>query len=149
MKEIVYAYDNNFAWERSYFPNAAQDIRQSSGTAEQTDPHNLFQFIGAWQLYQNFGWDPETQGVMEDFEDRVRGVVNLANDVPQTEGEEKKQRKLSSAEFVHEVGQSRMMVGVGGPWWSPSPYNALCQGVPFLNPVCFSLVFAVNECVLS
>jgi hypothetical protein len=37
--------------------------------------------------------------------------------------------------FLHELGQSKALVGVGLPWISPTPYDALCMGVPFLNPI--------------
>ena len=53
--------------------------------------------------------------------DREHGVVNFG--------------KMGPAEFVDAVRRSKVMVGVGNPWWSPSPYHALCQGVPFVNPV--------------
>ncbi|KAJ9093528.1 hypothetical protein QFC21_006362 [Naganishia friedmannii] len=37
-------------------------------------------------------------------------------------------------EFTEEVGKARMMIGIGMPAISPSPYLALCQGVPALIP---------------
>jgi hypothetical protein len=37
--------------------------------------------------------------------------------------------------FLHEVGQSKVLVGIGRPWISPTPYDALCMGVPFVNPI--------------
>lgn len=70
---------------------------------------------------QHYGWDPDTKGTMDDIEDRQRGIVNLG--------------QLGQQDFVRELGQSKILIGMGDPWWSPSPYNALCQGVPFLNPV--------------
>ena len=58
---------------------------------------------------------------MKDIADPVHGVINL--------------RKLGPHEFSEAVAMSKAMIGVGNPWWSPSPYHALCMGVPFLNPV--------------
>ncbi|KAF8306955.1 hypothetical protein DL93DRAFT_2088326 [Clavulina sp. PMI_390] len=37
--------------------------------------------------------------------------------------------------FMHEVAKSRVLLGVGRPWISPTPYQALCLGVPFINPI--------------
>lgn len=107
MKVIVYVYNHNFAWNRSYFPLAADELKMD--------------FFGAWKMDQHYGWDPDTKGTMDDIEDRQRGIVNLG--------------QLGQQDFVRELGQSKILIGMGDPWWSPSPYNALCQGVPFLNPV--------------
>jgi len=38
-------------------------------------------------------------------------------------------------EFTAMVANSRMLVGVGSPYTSPTPYDALCLGVPFLNAI--------------
>ncbi|KAF8321311.1 hypothetical protein DL93DRAFT_1635375 [Clavulina sp. PMI_390] len=37
--------------------------------------------------------------------------------------------------FVEEVAKSRVLLGVGRPAISPTPYQALCLGVPFINPI--------------
>ncbi|KZP09351.1 glycosyltransferase family 18 protein [Athelia psychrophila] len=37
--------------------------------------------------------------------------------------------------FLAEVARSRVLVGVGKPVASPTPYEALCLGVPFINPI--------------
>ncbi|KAH8823016.1 hypothetical protein DL96DRAFT_329836 [Flagelloscypha sp. PMI_526] len=42
---------------------------------------------------------------------------------------------LSQADFYHELGKSKALLGVGNPAASPSPYDALCLGVPFINPI--------------
>ncbi|KAL0952654.1 hypothetical protein HGRIS_006897 [Hohenbuehelia grisea] len=42
---------------------------------------------------------------------------------------------LSKNEFYDELGKSRAFIGIGEPVLSPSPYDALCMGVPFINPV--------------
>ncbi|KZW03789.1 hypothetical protein EXIGLDRAFT_827749 [Exidia glandulosa HHB12029] len=52
-----------------------------------------------------------------------KGVVAL-NDQP-----------LLVDEFFLEVASSKLLLGIGDPPLSPSPYDALCLGVPFLNPV--------------
>ncbi|KAF8334198.1 uncharacterized protein EI90DRAFT_3121533 [Cantharellus anzutake] len=42
---------------------------------------------------------------------------------------------LPQKEFLEVLAHSRMLIGVGDPATSPTPYDALCLGVPFLNPV--------------
>ncbi|KZV73709.1 hypothetical protein PENSPDRAFT_749940 [Peniophora sp. CONT] len=43
--------------------------------------------------------------------------------------------ELGPDEFVEELAKSRVLIGVGNPRTSPTPYEALCMGVPFINPV--------------
>lgn len=43
--------------------------------------------------------------------------------------------RLNQTEFYRQIAQSGVLVGVGKPVTSPSPYEALCLGVPFINPV--------------
>ncbi|WVQ82380.1 hypothetical protein IAT38_004508 [Cryptococcus sp. DSM 104549] len=38
-------------------------------------------------------------------------------------------------EWYQTVASSKFMLGLGRPWLSPSPYDALCFGVPFINPI--------------
>ncbi|KAF7343153.1 hypothetical protein MVEN_01746000 [Mycena venus] len=38
-------------------------------------------------------------------------------------------------EFYEKLAESRVLVGVGSPAISPTPYDALCLGVPFINPI--------------
>ncbi|KAJ7594912.1 hypothetical protein C8J56DRAFT_927958 [Mycena floridula] len=42
---------------------------------------------------------------------------------------------LKQKEFYRELGHSRVLIGIGSPYLSPSPYDALCMGVPFINPI--------------
>ncbi|KAF5315258.1 hypothetical protein D9619_006957 [Psilocybe cf. subviscida] len=43
--------------------------------------------------------------------------------------------RLNKTTFYRHVGESKALVGVGNPFLSPSPYDALCMGVPFINPI--------------
>ena len=43
--------------------------------------------------------------------------------------------KLNRQQFYEKVGYSRVLIGIRHPIMSPSPYDALCLGVPFINPV--------------
>ena len=60
---------------------------------------------------------------MTDIEDKSKGVVNLLK------------QGFGPDDFMMEVAKSKVMLGIGSPRWSPSPYYALCLGVPFINPV--------------
>ena len=113
MKQLTYVYDHKFAWNRSYFALAS--------TYEPSLNH--INFVGAWQIDQTYQWKPKEQGFMTDIEDKSKGVVNLLK------------QSFGPDDFMMEVAKSKVMLGIGSPWWSPSPYYALCLGVPFINPV--------------
>ncbi|TEB28048.1 hypothetical protein FA13DRAFT_1633750 [Coprinellus micaceus] len=118
MKQLTYANDARFAWNRSYFPLASSELGVS--------------FTGAWLVDEHWGWNPEEMGPLADIEDRERGVVNLINGAGAGAN---RTALLSPQRWAEEVGMSKAMLGVGNPWWSPSPYHALCAGVPFINPI--------------
>nr|XP_018264695.1 uncharacterized protein I303_02872 [Kwoniella dejecticola CBS 10117]OBR86853.1 hypothetical protein I303_02872 [Kwoniella dejecticola CBS 10117] len=42
---------------------------------------------------------------------------------------------LPQDEWYQTVAASKFLLGVGRPLMSPSPYDALCLGVPFINPI--------------
>jgi len=42
---------------------------------------------------------------------------------------------MSQPDFVDALSKSLVLVGVGRPVTSPTPYEALCLGVPFINPI--------------
>jgi hypothetical protein len=130
MKQLTYANDARFAWNRSYFPLASSELGMS--------------FTGAWLVDEHWGWNPEEMGPLADIEDRERGVVNLISGAGAGAN---RTALLSPQMWAEEVGMSKAMLGVGNPWWSPSPYHALCAGVPFINPVrtaYFSVLFAAE-----
>lgn len=43
--------------------------------------------------------------------------------------------KMSREEWIQTLARSKVLLGIGNPPLSPSPYDALCAGVPFINPV--------------
>lgn len=63
--------------------------------------------------------DPEGKWPMVTIEDE--GIENIG--------------PIGPKKFQHELGMSRVLLGVGAPYLSPSPFVALCQGVPFINPI--------------
>ncbi|KAJ7249496.1 hypothetical protein B0H12DRAFT_1019592 [Mycena haematopus] len=42
---------------------------------------------------------------------------------------------VSQDEFYDVLSHSVALVGVGNPMMSPTPYDALCLGIPFINPI--------------
>ncbi|KAF9068154.1 hypothetical protein BDP27DRAFT_1530086 [Rhodocollybia butyracea] len=42
---------------------------------------------------------------------------------------------LNKEAFYEQLGKSRALIGIGRPVLSPSPYDAMCMGVPFINPI--------------
>ncbi|KZP25595.1 hypothetical protein FIBSPDRAFT_1041421 [Athelia psychrophila] len=42
---------------------------------------------------------------------------------------------LEQEAFMRQLAKSRVLIGIGNPLLSPSPYDALCLGVPFINPI--------------
>lgn len=64
-------------------------------------------------------------GLADDMKDATlpvpEGITNLG--------------KLNQTTFYENLGHSRVLIGIGNPFLSPSPYDALCMAVPFINPV--------------
>lgn len=43
--------------------------------------------------------------------------------------------KMKQEEWLETLARSKVLLGIGSPKLSPSPFDALCVGVPFINPV--------------
>lgn len=43
--------------------------------------------------------------------------------------------RMAQPAFQATIASSRLLLGIGSPPMSPSPWEALCLGVPFINPV--------------
>ncbi|KAJ7067833.1 hypothetical protein C8F01DRAFT_1115897 [Mycena amicta] len=43
--------------------------------------------------------------------------------------------RLPQPDFMKELARSRVLIGIGNPPISPTPWNGLCLGVPFINVV--------------
>jgi len=107
MKELAYAH-YDAAWDPSFYSDAADELG--------------IRFVAGYNNSPDFkpdGKDPP-EGGWDEIEDP--GKVDNLHQMPREK-------------FLEEVGKSKLMIGVGLPTWSPSPYDALCLGVPFLNPV--------------
>ncbi|KAJ7291724.1 hypothetical protein C8J57DRAFT_1588283 [Mycena rebaudengoi] len=82
-------------------------------------------------------WDPESYQLAHeaaeiDFVAGVRGPES--SEFPSSHSN---LGYLSQTDFYHQLSRSLVLVGVGpsGPATSPTPYDALCFGVPFINPI--------------
>ncbi|CED84680.1 hypothetical protein [Phaffia rhodozyma] len=64
----------------------------------------------------------------------MRQHGNRADSPPQIEGITNL-GLLDREDFIQEMAKSKVLVGVGNPIISPTPYEALCLGVPFINPI--------------
>ncbi|KAF5349218.1 hypothetical protein D9756_009331 [Leucocoprinus leucothites] len=108
MKQLIYVYHNKFPWNRTYFPLVHEKLG--------------IDFVGGWLLDKDYlGWGKDIQEEMLNIEDHDDGVFNLG--------------MQPANEFLDQVRSSKLMIGMANPHWSPSPIDALCLGVPFLNPI--------------
>jgi len=42
---------------------------------------------------------------------------------------------IGQSTFLDKLSRTRVLIGMGNPATSPTPYDALCLGVPFINPI--------------
>ncbi|WWC87869.1 uncharacterized protein L201_002767 [Kwoniella dendrophila CBS 6074] len=78
---------------------------------EETNQEEKFEMIAT-------GGHDDNEGHHEDM---YKGIKNLGS--------------LPQHEWYQTLASSKFLLGVGKPRMSPSPYDALCFGVPFINPV--------------
>ncbi|KAK6907327.1 hypothetical protein I203_101319 [Kwoniella mangroviensis CBS 8507] len=71
-----------------------------------------------FEMIATGGHDDDKTGKHEDM---YKGITNLG--------------KLPQQEWYQTLASSKFLLGVGKPNMSPSPYDALCFGVPFINPI--------------
>ncbi|KAF8211589.1 hypothetical protein K438DRAFT_1568980 [Mycena galopus ATCC 62051] len=43
--------------------------------------------------------------------------------------------RIAQPTFMEKLAESRLVIGMGLPLISPTPWNALCLGVPYINPI--------------
>lgn len=65
----------------------------------------------------------------------VAGFANKNKDGPETIDWIENIGLLTQQEWQKMVAASKVLLGIGRPTVSPSPYDALCMGVPFINPI--------------
>lgn len=69
----------------------------------------------------------------------MKWIASIKNDV-KSEGSQPppgiaQLERLDRPAFQHKVAQSRLVLGIGRPALSPTPYESLCLGVPFINTI--------------
>ncbi|WVQ75714.1 hypothetical protein IAR50_005344 [Cryptococcus sp. DSM 104548] len=93
----------------------------------ENDPNGTF----AWTL-------PALSGLQAEFNISVVGGMRDDDKNTTRMVEESGIRNLGHlgvVQFYEALSQSFVLVGVGQPRISPSPWDALCMGVPFINPI--------------
>ncbi|KAF8287379.1 hypothetical protein DL93DRAFT_2047031, partial [Clavulina sp. PMI_390] len=99
------------AWPASFFPAAATHLSQLG----------VHFTIGA---EDDSEWAREHDGV------EVQPMSEFGGD-----GVLENVGLLDRPDFMREIARSVALLGVGRPAISPTPYQALCLGVPFINPI--------------
>ncbi|TXT07450.1 hypothetical protein VHUM_03170 [Vanrija humicola] len=105
-KHQTFFYRQN-AWKPDFFKKAVDEIRKTIPT---------FEMVGSF-----FDERGKEDQVKEGPLPVPEGIRNLP--------------KLGPKEFDNELRKARLLLGIGHPTASPSPYRALARGVPFLSPV--------------
>lgn len=95
------------AWEHDFYKRALEHLRKK---------YPDFEFVGSFK------------------DERSDDEIKEQGPLPIPEGI-RNMPHLNASQFDYELCQSRMLVGIGWPTASPSPYRALARGVPFLSPV--------------
>lgn len=102
----------------------------------------------------------ELRWPVEWLEEAARGIglqltVGASTDEEDMEGEVAQHveglhniGKQNQLGFEQAVRESKVMIGLGAPWISPSPWQALCLGVPFINPIKSVGASCVDTCIL-
>jgi len=99
-----------FAWSQQTFDAA-------------TTATNITYFVGA---SRDLDRDPPGEDI----------TVNVMKQLPSSViGGGTGEGRVSQDEFVKRVSGSSALIGVGMPITSPTPYEALCLGVPLINPI--------------
>ncbi|KAF8998237.1 hypothetical protein BDQ17DRAFT_1328891 [Cyathus striatus] len=109
MKQLTYIYVPSFAWSVADFHNLIRDLSMS--------------ITGGWAIeegYMRYRTSLGPDDKLEDIADPVNGIFNLG--------------VLDQPGFLDNLRKARVMLAIGDPRWSPSPFEALCLGVPVVHP---------------
>jgi hypothetical protein len=108
-KHVTFFYKDraHVAWEFDFYKRALEQLRKRWPS---------FEFVSSFKDERSEE-DQKKEGPLPIPE----GIRNLSH--------------LNATQFDHELSISRMLVGIGWPTASPSPYRAFARGVPFLSPV--------------
>lgn len=98
-KQATYFYKSAFAWERTWFQNLTRDVPGLS-------------VKGAFSVDEHYQWNPDKDGHFDNVPGGLVGVENVG--------------RIGPEQFNDELSHSRVLLGVGDPWYSPSPFYSLC-----------------------
>ncbi|KAK6908642.1 hypothetical protein I204_02065 [Kwoniella mangroviensis CBS 8886] len=111
-------------------------------TSHRHDPPQAYLLAKQIHYLENstaFSWTLETLvGLQDTYGITVVGGMTDDDEVTSKRVKElgiKNMGKLPKLDFYQELSKSFVFVGVGRPRISPSPWDALCMGVPFINPI--------------
>jgi hypothetical protein len=103
-KQLTYAYHPEFAWNRTWFERLKRDVPG-------------LEFKGAFAINEKYQWDVAKSGHFDDIPGGIAGVDNIG--------------PIGGERFNEELRHSRVLLGIGNPWYSPSPHLSLCLVCPF------------------
>lgn len=108
-KHQTFFYEDHahVAWKRDTYKRALDEIRKDIPD---------FEFVGAF--FDERGDDEKKKEGPLPLPEGIRNIY-----------------PLNATAFDDALSSARMLVGIGWPTASPSPYRALARGVPFLSPV--------------
>ncbi|KAH7105447.1 hypothetical protein BKA62DRAFT_766816 [Auriculariales sp. MPI-PUGE-AT-0066] len=115
-KRLTYFHKPTYPWRLVDYAHPPSYASKELGAG--------FHFVSAIGNDTSWGWDDVPVEERPEDPQVPAGIQSL------TDG-----RNLQREQWYAELADARMMIGVGQPWLSPSPWDALCLGVPFLNPV--------------
>lgn len=98
-KQATYFYKWGMAWDRTWFKNLTRDVPG-------------LEIKGGFSVDERYQWNPDKDGHFDDVPGGLDGVENVG--------------KIGPERFNEELSHSRVLLGVGDPWYSPSPFYSLC-----------------------
>ncbi|KAL1412810.1 hypothetical protein Q8F55_000558 [Vanrija albida] len=123
-KDVSYFYDNGelLPWPLEFFERADKELKQRWPD---------FEFVGSFndKRYIITQHAKDKDAPKKTPRAQPKGIVALGGKVGGEEG-----TSLDAAGFRRELANSRVLLGIGRPTVSPSPYQAFMLGVPFINP---------------
>ncbi|KAF7981431.1 hypothetical protein HWV62_33429 [Athelia sp. TMB] len=130
-------------WQRSaYIGYTIEESCRSRSLIPVNEREERAYVMTKWS--ENFESGPETAWPEDYYEAAVRelgiGFVAGANHRDGDSGVELPQTiqnlgQMARIDFQHHIAFSKVLIGVGRPAVSVTPYEALCLGVPFVNPI--------------
>ncbi|KAJ6625231.1 hypothetical protein B0H10DRAFT_2212228 [Mycena sp. CBHHK59/15] len=165
LRNMGYSFLYSVNWQRTIqmyqtFPHlVAMIFAQSEETAECfADPLCLLSEentdgIPAWKIFSFYWWSAYVMGKNSRYfatasrawdpeilerasaATQIQFLAGTERNIPEFSNTIQNLGKLPRGEFYIALSKSVALVGMGLPETSPTPYDALCLGVPFINPI--------------